>query len=106
MDYPGDPRGGSPVHSWSADNGKTAWKRATTASGQMWHRQVTALHRPCLSPDSHPGSAAVPGKKKMESAFGVRGGVIADVWVIAGFCLKGGGGKGRDSGGKEMFIKL
>lgn len=42
----------------------------------------------------------------MESAFGVRGGVIADVWVIAGFCLRGGGGKGRESGGKEIFVKL
>lgn len=48
----------------------------------------------------------MPGKKKMKRAFGVRGGVIADVWVIAGFCLKGGGGKGRDSRGKEIFIKL
>lgn len=33
------------------------------------------------------------------------GEVIADVLVIARYCL-GGGAKGRDSRGKEIFIKL
>lgn len=63
------------------------------------------LRCPFLSPNSHRGSEAVPEIKKTESAFGMGGGVIADVLVIARYCL-GGGVKGRDSGGKEIFIKL
>lgn len=47
----------------------------------------------------------MPGKEKTEGVFGVGGGATADVSVVAGFC-QGGGAQGRDSGGKEIFIKL
>ena len=47
----------------------------------------------------------MPETRKQKSAFGVGGGVTANVLVIARYCL-GGGAKGRDSREKEIFIKL
>lgn len=94
MDYPGDPSEGSAEHCWCGDTGNSLQKSHNSFGTGV--AQAGQCHFSPLSPNSHPGSGAVPGKKKMESGFGVRGGVIADVWIVAGFCLKGGGGgKGR-----------